>query len=60
MELYRDTLEETFTSLTQDDPLHPLLLPELMQDLKRKFKQTLSLIDFCRNLDGDSEVFIEV
>ena len=60
MEYYRDTLEETFTSLSKDDPFHPLLLPETMADVKKKLKQTLSFIDFCRHLDGDSRVFIDI
>ena len=57
MDSYRDNFEERFNSLTKGDPLHPLLLPELMESIIKKLKQTLSLIDFCRNLDGDSIVF---
>ena len=60
MTKYQDSLEETFVSLTKDDPLHPLLLPELMSDMKSKLKQTLAFIDFCRNFDGDSEVFVDL
>lgn len=60
MELLKDTFEETFLSLTRDDPLHPLLIPANMYDLKPKLKQILALIDFCRNFDGDRNVFVDV
>ena len=60
MENLNNTLEETFLSATKDDPLHPLLLPELMEENKKKLKQILSLIAVCRNLDGDTEVLINL
>ena len=60
MDKYRDSLEETFIALTQDDPLHHLLLPSHMTDMIGKFKQTLAIIEFCRNLDGDSNVFVDL
>ena len=60
MDKYRDTLEETLIALTQDDPLHPLLLPSHMADMIGKFKQILAIIEFCRSLDGDSNVFVDL
>ena len=60
MDSYKDSLEEKFLALTEDDPLHPLLLPEHMEDLVKKFKQTLAFVEFCRALDGDSAVFMDL
>lgn len=57
---HKDTLEETFLSLTKEDPLHPILLPETMADMILKLRQALSVVDLCRTLDGDSKVFIDL
>ena len=60
MKSYKDSLKESFLSLTQDDPLHPVLLPENLEDLNSKFIQTLALMDLCTYLEGESEVLLDI
>ena len=57
---YKDSLKETFLSLTKDDPLHPVLLPENLEDLNSKFRQTVAFIDLCTTLESESEVLLDV
>ena len=60
MKSMKDSLKESFLSLTQDDPLHPLLLPENLEDLDSKFRQTLALMDLCTYLESESEVLLDM
>ena len=60
MKSYKDSLKKSFLSLTQDDPLHPLLLPENLEDLNSKFRQTLAFMDLCTNLESTSEVLLDM
>ena len=54
------TFKDTFETLTDDDPLHPLLLPWLLDDMGHKFEKALAFVKLCIDLDGKSDVLIDV
>ena len=58
--IHQNSFQETFTAYTKDDPLFPLLLPELLSEMTTRFKQVLKYVDFCLNLDGNSNVLVAV
>ena len=60
MAAYKDSFKEIFFKLTKHDPLHPLLLPEVLEDMDAKLRQTLAFINVCVTLEGESEVFIDI
>ena len=55
----RNTFKEIFEAYTEDDPLHPLLLPWLLDDMRQKFEKALASFELCINLDGKSNVLID-
>ena len=54
------SLKDVFLHVTKKDPLHPLLLPEVLEDLNLKFGQALAFMELCTNLERESEVFIDL
>ena len=57
---FKFSLKDVFLRVTKNDPLHPLLLPEVLEDFFRKFGQTLALIEFCVSLESETEVFMDL
>ena len=57
---FKYSLKDVFLRVTKNDPLHPLLLPEVLEDFFWKFGQTLALIEFCVSLESESEVFMDL
>ena len=55
----RNTFKETFNEYTRDDPLYPLLLPWILDDMTNKFEKALASVELCFKLDGKSNVLIE-
>ena len=57
---FKHTLKEVFLHVTKKDPLHPLLLPENLQDANQKFGQALAVMDLCISLESESKVLIDL
>ena len=57
---FKYSLKDVFLHVTKNDPLHPLLLPEVLEDAYRKFGQALALMELCTHLESESEVFIDL
>ena len=43
----RETFPSQFQELTKSDPLYPLLPSYMLQDITRRIKILLTLVDFC-------------
>ncbi|KAK3595920.1 hypothetical protein CHS0354_032427 [Potamilus streckersoni] len=55
----RDRLEEEFEKETMDDPVYPVLLPNVFQQLQRQLKELVSFLDFCVAHKGMKNVVID-
>ena len=47
LQTLQDTFPQQFEELTKLDPLYPLLQPYQLQDVTRRIKLLLTLVDYC-------------
>ena len=47
LQTLQDTFAQQFEELTKEDPLYPLLQPYQIQDVTRRIKLLLNLVDYC-------------
>ena len=47
LQTLQDTFPQHFEELTKEDPLYPLLHPYQIQDVTRRIKLLLTLVDYC-------------
>ena len=52
----RETLPSQFEELTKNDPLYPLLPFYMLQDITRRIKILLALVDYCLHYKGFENV----
>ena len=57
---FKHSLKEVFLHVTKKDTLHPLLLPENLEDANQKFGQALAVMDLCISLESESKVLIDL
>ena len=56
---FQSNFKEAFDEYTSDDPLYPVLLPGLLDDMRQKFEKALASVELCFKLDGKSNVLID-
>ncbi|KAK3595921.1 hypothetical protein CHS0354_032428 [Potamilus streckersoni] len=55
----KDTLPEKFEWETEDDPIYPILQPGDFQDMHKRLRELLSLLDFCLVHKGFKNVLFD-
>ena len=55
-----DSFKDTFKSLTKDDPLYPIILTEVLDNMHSKLRQVLAYINICVALESESVVFVDI
>ena len=57
---YRGSIVKAFEELTRDDPLYPVLEPDLRGMLEKRHIQLLLMVDFCIVFKNKTDVLMDI